>query len=71
MTDYTDFPCENWDDVKFPDVWGGGPYTYVEKLAWAGRAASKRWLTAFETDDISGVDKNDFMLAVYDRAREM
>jgi hypothetical protein len=66
----TDFPREDWLGVEFPDIWGGGPYPYAEKVAWAARAASKRWLTAFETKDLSGVDNFDFILAVYDRAHQ-
>ncbi len=64
MPEYTDFPCEDWRDVDFVR------YTDARKLAWAARAASKRWLAALETHDLAGVDTFDFILAVYDRAHE-
>jgi hypothetical protein len=42
----------------------------IQKLTWAGRAASKRCLQAIKEKSLSRFDDFDFTLAVYDYAQQ-
>lgn len=44
---------------------------YSLKVAWAGRAASKRWEAALQQGCIGALDEVDFIVAVYDKAAEL
>jgi hypothetical protein len=56
--------------VEFPDLFEGHPEEYIDKLTWAGRAASKRCLSAITDRSLSRFSPLDFTLAVYDYARQ-
>ncbi len=63
------FPAQEWSGVEFPDP--EGDLSYLEKVTWAGRAASKRCLSALRAGDLIHFDHFDFTLAVYDHVRQV